>query len=104
MASLRSLAIGVLRRHGHRDIAAALRRNARDPSPNPSWPSQARETDKPDLAEALPVVIPGHPESLMPASVRDGLRQALPPDWRWWRCAESPRGAILGGIQPVDSL
>jgi predicted transposase YbfD/YdcC len=30
MASLRSLAIGILRRHGHRNIAAALRRNARD--------------------------------------------------------------------------
>jgi predicted transposase YbfD/YdcC len=30
MASLRNLAIGVLRRHGHRTIAAALRRNARD--------------------------------------------------------------------------
>jgi predicted transposase YbfD/YdcC len=30
MASLRNLAIGVLRRHGHRNIAAALRRNARD--------------------------------------------------------------------------
>jgi predicted transposase YbfD/YdcC len=30
MASLRNLALGVLRRHGHRNIAAALRRNARD--------------------------------------------------------------------------
>jgi predicted transposase YbfD/YdcC len=30
MASLRNLAIGVLRRHSHRNIAAALRRNARD--------------------------------------------------------------------------
>ena len=30
MASLRNLAIGVLRRHDHRNIAAALRRNARD--------------------------------------------------------------------------
>jgi predicted transposase YbfD/YdcC len=30
MASLRNLAIGVLRRHGCRNIAAALRRNARD--------------------------------------------------------------------------
>ena len=30
MASLRNLAIGVLRRHGHRNIAAVLRRNARD--------------------------------------------------------------------------
>ena len=32
MASLRNLAIGVLRAHGHRNIAAALRRNARDPT------------------------------------------------------------------------
>jgi hypothetical protein len=30
MASLRNLAIGVLRAHGHRNIAAALRRTARD--------------------------------------------------------------------------
>ena len=30
MASLRNLAIGILRRHGHRNIAAALRHNARD--------------------------------------------------------------------------
>jgi predicted transposase YbfD/YdcC len=30
MASLRNLAIGVLRARGHRNIAAALRRNARD--------------------------------------------------------------------------
>jgi hypothetical protein len=30
MASLRNLAIGILRGHGHRNIAAALRRNARD--------------------------------------------------------------------------
>ena len=30
MASLRNLAIGVLWRHGHRNIAAALRRNGRD--------------------------------------------------------------------------
>jgi hypothetical protein len=30
MASLRNLAIGILRRHGYRNIAAALRRNARD--------------------------------------------------------------------------
>jgi hypothetical protein len=29
MASLRNLAIGILRAHGHRNIAAALRRNAR---------------------------------------------------------------------------
>ena len=30
MASLRNLVIGILRRQGHRNIAAALRRNARD--------------------------------------------------------------------------
>jgi hypothetical protein len=30
MASLRNLAIGILRAHGHRNIAAALRRSARD--------------------------------------------------------------------------
>jgi predicted transposase YbfD/YdcC len=30
MAGLRNLAIGILRAHGHRNIAAALRRNARD--------------------------------------------------------------------------
>jgi predicted transposase YbfD/YdcC len=30
MASLRNLAIGILRQHGYRNIAAALRRNARD--------------------------------------------------------------------------
>jgi predicted transposase YbfD/YdcC len=30
MASLRNLAIGILRPRGHRNIAAALRRNARD--------------------------------------------------------------------------
>jgi len=30
MASLRNLAIGILRAHGHRNIAAALRHYARD--------------------------------------------------------------------------
>ena len=30
MTSLSNLAIGILRTHGHRNIAAALRRNARD--------------------------------------------------------------------------
>jgi hypothetical protein len=30
MASLRNLAIGILRRHGHRNLAAALRYYARD--------------------------------------------------------------------------
>ena len=33
MASLRNLAIGILCLHGHRNIAAALRRNARDATP-----------------------------------------------------------------------
>ena len=32
MASLRNLAVGILPLHGHRNIAAALRRNARDPT------------------------------------------------------------------------
>jgi hypothetical protein len=32
MASLRNLAIGILHLRGHRNIAAALRRNARDTS------------------------------------------------------------------------
>jgi hypothetical protein len=30
MASLRNLAVAILRRHGHRNLAAARRRNARD--------------------------------------------------------------------------
>jgi hypothetical protein len=30
MASLRNLAVGILRAHGHHNIAAAMRRNARD--------------------------------------------------------------------------
>jgi hypothetical protein len=30
MASLHNLAIGIVRAHGHRNIAPALRRNARD--------------------------------------------------------------------------
>jgi hypothetical protein len=30
MASLRNLAIAILHAHGHRNLAAALRRNARD--------------------------------------------------------------------------
>jgi hypothetical protein len=38
MASLRNLAIGILRLHGHRNVAAALRHNARDPLlPYPFW-------------------------------------------------------------------
>jgi hypothetical protein len=50
MASLRNLAIGILRRHGHRNIAAALRRNARDATRVlPSSASQTREPDTPAL-------------------------------------------------------
>jgi hypothetical protein len=38
MASLRNLAIGILRLHGHHNVAAALRHNARDPLlPYPLW-------------------------------------------------------------------
>jgi hypothetical protein len=33
MASLHNLAIGILRRHGHRNLAAALGHNARDATP-----------------------------------------------------------------------
>jgi hypothetical protein len=54
MASLRNLTIGILRRHGHRNIAAALRRNARDATRVlPLLASQAREPDTPGFAEAL---------------------------------------------------
>jgi hypothetical protein len=38
MASLRNLAIGILRLHGDRNIAAALRRNARDATRSPATP------------------------------------------------------------------
>jgi predicted transposase YbfD/YdcC len=51
MASLRNLAIGVLRRHGHRNIAGALRRNARDATRVlPCWAARAREPDTPARA------------------------------------------------------
>jgi hypothetical protein len=54
MASLRNLTIGILRRHGHRNIAAALRRNARDATRVlPLLGSQAREPDTPGFAEAM---------------------------------------------------
>jgi hypothetical protein len=50
MASLRNLAIGILRRQGHRNLAAALRHNARDaPESCPYSASQAREPDTPAL-------------------------------------------------------
>jgi len=50
MASLRNLAIGTLRAHGDRNIAAALRRTpATPPEPYPYWASPAREPDTPTL-------------------------------------------------------
>src|SRR6266487_556840 len=50
MASLRNLAIGILRSHGHRNIAAALRYYARDATRVlPCSASQAREPDTPAL-------------------------------------------------------
>jgi predicted transposase YbfD/YdcC len=50
MASLRNLAIGILRLHGHRNTAAALRRNARAPLDCcHSLASQAHEPDTPAL-------------------------------------------------------
>jgi hypothetical protein len=46
----RNRAIGILRARGDRNIAAALRRNARDATPVlPCWAAHARETDKPTL-------------------------------------------------------
>jgi len=54
MASLRNLAIGILRLHGDRNLTAALRRDARaPPDPSHSWASPAHETDTPALAKAL---------------------------------------------------
>jgi hypothetical protein len=56
MASLRNLAVGILRARGDRNIAAALRRNARDATRVlPSWAPQARETDSPALCPGLHV-------------------------------------------------
>jgi hypothetical protein len=55
MASLRNLAIGALRAHGHRNLAAALRYNARDATGScPYWASQARDQTVRHFAEALP--------------------------------------------------
>jgi hypothetical protein len=60
MASLRNLAIGILRRHGHRNIAAAVRRNAHDATPvPPRSPSQAHEPDPPYFAETLAATMVG---------------------------------------------
>jgi predicted transposase YbfD/YdcC len=54
MASLRNLAIGILRLHGCHNIAAALRRNARDATRVLLLPGiTSREPDRPALAEAL---------------------------------------------------
>jgi predicted transposase YbfD/YdcC len=47
MACLRNLAIGILRRQGHRNIAAALRHHARDP-PGP-WPPSGSPSDEPEI-------------------------------------------------------
>jgi hypothetical protein len=48
MASLRNLAIGILRAHGDCNIAAALRRNARDPARVlPLLGVTSRETERP---------------------------------------------------------
>jgi hypothetical protein len=60
MASLRNLVIGILRRHGHRNIAAALRRNARDATPVPPLLSiPRREPDTPYFAETLAATMVG---------------------------------------------
>jgi len=53
MASLRNLAIGILRARGQGNTAAALRRNARDAARVlPCWASQAREPDTPSAGRA----------------------------------------------------
>jgi hypothetical protein len=59
MASLRNLAIGVLRLRGHRNIAAALRRNARDPTRLlPCWAPPARKTVNPAACRRPALVTP----------------------------------------------
>jgi hypothetical protein len=51
MASLNNLAIGILRAHGDCNIAAALRRNARDPTRVlPLLGVTSRETERPALS------------------------------------------------------
>jgi hypothetical protein len=51
MASLRNLAIGILRAHGDCNIAAALRRNARDPTRVlPLLGVTSREAERPALS------------------------------------------------------
>jgi hypothetical protein len=58
MASLRNLDIGILRAYGHRNIAAALRRDARDATRLlPSLPHN-QQTDTPALYRG-PAGIPG---------------------------------------------
>jgi hypothetical protein len=50
MASLRNLVIGILRAHGDRNLAAALRRNAATPPEScHSLASPAHEPDTPAL-------------------------------------------------------
>jgi hypothetical protein len=60
MASLRNLAIGILRRHGHRNIAP---RCAATPTTPPQSrhrvPSQAHEPDPPYFAETLAATMVG---------------------------------------------
>ncbi len=57
MASLRNLAVAILRRHGDRNIAAARRPYARDATAScHSLASQAQQPDNPALAEILSVV------------------------------------------------
>jgi len=60
MASLRNLAIGVLRRHGHRNIAAVLRRNAA--TPPGSCPAGHHKPVKP-TSPHVPRPLAGTPDS-----------------------------------------
>jgi predicted transposase YbfD/YdcC len=73
MASLRNLAIGILRLHGHRNIAAALRRNARDATrPIALLGITSHEPTRRHSAEALGDLHVSAPQAgdLMPASPR----------------------------------
>jgi hypothetical protein len=64
MASLRNLATGILRQHGHHNIAAAVRRNAREATEScRCLASQAREIDTSPLCRG-----PGVPSLDPPAS------------------------------------
>jgi hypothetical protein len=68
MASLRNLAVGILRAHGHRNIAAALRRNARDATRVlPLLGITAHKPDTPADAQSLVVDAPG---LIRPAAVK----------------------------------